>query len=280
MTAHICFPAVDVAPATLSPVWMRILRDELGFDGVVISDALDMAAVAQGVGRGEGAVRALLAGVDLLCTGSPEHPRHYDDRTGLAEVYDAVLAAATEGRLQRARLEQAAYRVRDLGADLAGRRRVTAGQTDPGAQVLARDVLLAVVEVRGRARLGDGDPVVVDLRTAANIAAGGSAPRLTAVLRRRRPGTIDAVGGDAAAVSGPDGAGRPVVAIVDAPHRHPAEREQLAVLLAARPDTVVVQTGLGDDRPLPAHRWVRTWGAGHAHAEVVADLLLGPAGAP
>ena len=55
-----------------------LLRDELGFDGVVLSDALDMRAISAGVGRAAGAVAALGAGVDLLCIGNPVFPEPYD----------------------------------------------------------------------------------------------------------------------------------------------------------------------------------------------------------
>ena len=194
-----------------------------------------------------------------------------------------MLAAAVDGRLPRARLEEAARRVLDLGADVAARRRVAIGRTDPGARTLARDVLLAVVEVHGCVRLG-GTPHVLDLRTGANIAAGRTAPRLPAALRRRAPETTDAVlgNGDAAAVmAGLAGSSQPLVVVVDAPHRHPAEHARLETVMAARPDAVIAQTGLGDHQPLPGDRWVRSWGAGRAHAEVVADLLLDdPDGAP
>ena len=63
-------PALDDAPATLSrAVLAGLLRDELGFDGLVITDALEMRAVAGTVGAEEAAVRALAAGVDALCLG-------------------------------------------------------------------------------------------------------------------------------------------------------------------------------------------------------------------
>ena len=62
-----------------------MLRGELGFDGVVISDALDMHAISRGVGRGPGAVRALAAGVDLLCIGNPCFPEPYDSEAVFAD---------------------------------------------------------------------------------------------------------------------------------------------------------------------------------------------------
>ncbi len=96
MTAHVVFPALDDAPATLSPTLHRLLRDELGFDGVVVSDALDMRAITGGVGLGGGAVRALAAGADLLCLGNPR-----DDVAEHRQVQHAILDALADGSLVR-----------------------------------------------------------------------------------------------------------------------------------------------------------------------------------
>jgi beta-N-acetylhexosaminidase len=67
MTAHVLLPALDAErPATLSPVVLRLLREELGFDGVVFSDDLEMRAVADRFPIGERVLGALRAGVDAL----------------------------------------------------------------------------------------------------------------------------------------------------------------------------------------------------------------------
>ena len=71
MTSHIVVSALDPhRPATFSRTVIGVLRDELGFDGVIVSDALDMAGASAETGIPEAAVRALVAGVDLLCLGS------------------------------------------------------------------------------------------------------------------------------------------------------------------------------------------------------------------
>ena len=109
MTAHLLVPALDDVPATLSRrVLTELLRDELGFDGLVITDALEMRAIADGVGVEEGAVRAIAAGADALCIG---HDLHED---AVAAVVAALVAAVAEGRLPLARLEEAADRVRSV----------------------------------------------------------------------------------------------------------------------------------------------------------------------
>lgn len=70
MTAHVAIPALNDGldlPATLSrPIMQRLLREEMGFDGVIISDAMEMDAIAQGAGQIIDVIAATLAGVDLL----------------------------------------------------------------------------------------------------------------------------------------------------------------------------------------------------------------------
>lgn len=107
MTAHIalpCFDGPDAVPATLSPsVMTGILRDSLGFDGVVVTDALIMGAIVQRFGAGESAVRALEAGSDMLLI--PSH---------LRQAIDAVVAAVETGRITIERLDASVRRVLDL----------------------------------------------------------------------------------------------------------------------------------------------------------------------
>ncbi|MDP9285068.1 MAG: glycoside hydrolase family 3 protein, partial [Actinomycetota bacterium] len=87
MTAHVRVPALDDAPATLSSaIIQELLRGELGYDGVVLADALEMKAVSATVGIEESAVRALSAGVDALCVG-------HDLGEGAVEQIRAALVA-------------------------------------------------------------------------------------------------------------------------------------------------------------------------------------------
>ncbi|MGC1285299.1 MAG: beta-N-acetylhexosaminidase, partial [Streptosporangiaceae bacterium] len=68
MTAHVVFPEIDTVPATISRKFLTdLLRGELGFDGVIVTDALEMAAIGDSEASAEGAVAALAAGADLLC---------------------------------------------------------------------------------------------------------------------------------------------------------------------------------------------------------------------
>jgi beta-N-acetylhexosaminidase len=100
MTGHIAVPALEPdehLPATLSAaISMRLLRDELGFDGLLVTDSLDMAGIAARYSPAEVAVRSMLAGADVLL--SPPIPRAA--LTGLRE-------AAASGRLPMARIDDA-----------------------------------------------------------------------------------------------------------------------------------------------------------------------------
>jgi beta-N-acetylhexosaminidase len=108
MTAHVVFAALDPeVPATLSPrVITELLRGELGYQGVIISDDLDMKAVASHFGVGDAAVRAIAAGCDvlLLCR-NPEHQQ---------QAFDALVAKGTADPTLRQRIADAAERVRKL----------------------------------------------------------------------------------------------------------------------------------------------------------------------
>ncbi|MFI5616769.1 glycoside hydrolase family 3 protein [Streptomyces sp. NPDC051567] len=108
MTAHIVFPALDPSgdPATLSrPIVTGILRERLGFQGVVVTDALDMAGVRQKYGDDRVPVLALLAGCDQLLN-PPD----------LALAQRAVVAAVESGEIARERIEESVLRVLELKA--------------------------------------------------------------------------------------------------------------------------------------------------------------------
>ena len=143
MTAHVVFPAydpVDKVPATLSPVLLGLLRRELGFGGVVITDALDMKAISATVGHGEGAVRSLAAGADLLCIGNPGYPETYDadERLGCRGRRDRRSRRAASarhrptrgGRGPRLRLDRLAG-ARAVGGGCGHRRRCHARGHQP-----------------------------------------------------------------------------------------------------------------------------------------------------
>ena len=108
MAAHIAAPAVTLTdlPATLSPaILTEKLRGELGFQGVVITDALEMGAITQPFGSAEAAVRALQAGADLLLC-----PLDY------CAAFDGVMAALEAGVLRPSRIAESLSRISALRA--------------------------------------------------------------------------------------------------------------------------------------------------------------------
>lgn len=115
MTSHILLPEIDASgPATFSSkILQGLLRDELRFTGVIVSDALDMQGASSEIGIPEAAVRALAAGCDLLCTGVDTTEEEFE--AIVAHVHSAI----AEGRVDAARIADAARRVRELGTSAA-----------------------------------------------------------------------------------------------------------------------------------------------------------------
>ncbi|HJZ88902.1 MAG TPA: beta-N-acetylhexosaminidase [Polyangia bacterium] len=112
MTAHVVYTAIDPAqPATLSATWLRILREELGFGGVVVSDDFEMKAIADHYGTAEAVVRAVLAGCDALLLCSKREPQ--------VEALQALERAAGKNGELRRRIDESAARLRALRQPLA-----------------------------------------------------------------------------------------------------------------------------------------------------------------
>jgi beta-N-acetylhexosaminidase len=115
MTGHLAYPAVDAAPASLSPEWHRILREELGFDGVIVTDDMLMLQhneLPEYADPGENAVRAVAAGSDLLLYVLPADPSEFGISVdGLA---GSIADAVRSGRIPEERLDDAASRVLEL----------------------------------------------------------------------------------------------------------------------------------------------------------------------
>jgi beta-N-acetylhexosaminidase len=107
MTAHVLVPALDEQrPATLSPkIVQDMLRDELGFQGVILSDDLEMKAIATSYAVPEAAVQAIAAGCDglLICSGEADVQ---------AATLEALVHAVEDGRISYKRVEDALKRLR------------------------------------------------------------------------------------------------------------------------------------------------------------------------
>jgi len=106
MSFHGSMPALDSSgvPGTLSPkVLTGLLRGEMGFRGIIISDAMDMRAVLDQFGAAEAVKRAIAAGIDVLI-----------QPLDVSQTIDAVVAGVTEGRYREARLDSSVRRVLEI----------------------------------------------------------------------------------------------------------------------------------------------------------------------
>jgi beta-N-acetylhexosaminidase len=272
MTSHILLPQLDQAhPATMSrPVLHDLLRGELSFSGVIVSDALDMAGASGSLGMTGAAVAALRAGCDLLCLGTD----NTDDQ--IAEIERAVSTAVADGDLASARVSEAMYRVERLASELEAARRL-AGQPPRGAPGWSgSDVkLINTLEVTPealdwRARAADRY-TVVRLESDANIAVG-SAPwgPFTVPAFNAQPTYVITSGYSELP---PLQSGEPVLIVGRDIHRHRFAREAVDRLRSQRVDVLVVDMGWpAADRQ---YADLATFGASRLMGEVLLRWLAG-----
>jgi beta-N-acetylhexosaminidase len=231
MTAHIHVPALTGdEPATFSRrALVDLLRLDLGFAGVVVTDALEMrGSTARAGSVPAAAVRALAAGADLLCIGA-------DVDAELVEATVAEIAAAVrDGRLRDGRVEEASARTAALGAWTLGRASV---QTDPDLGFAAAR---RAVRVEGSVE-GLAAALVVQIEAASTIAEGhvpwGLGPHIGDTDHLR----VDAGRTDVDALIRAAGA-RPIVVVARHLHRTPTARALVESLAKAHP-VVVVEMG-------------------------------------
>ncbi|MGW6744008.1 glycoside hydrolase family 3 protein [Streptomyces sp. NPDC055025] len=180
MTAHIVVPALDPSedPATLSrPIVTGVLREELGYDGVVVTDALGMEGVRQKYGDDRVPVLALKAGVDQLL-----------NPPNLRIAWNAVLAAVRSGEISEARVEESILRILELKERL--------GLFSGDAAVPLRNLDRTVGT---RAHLAAADRIA-ERTTTLLVNENGLLP-----LNRRRQRDVLVVGADPASPSGTTG---------------------------------------------------------------------------
>ncbi|MFV0251825.1 MAG: N-acetylmuramic acid 6-phosphate etherase [Beutenbergiaceae bacterium] len=245
MTGHLRVPALGPAPASLEPAVTELLRG-LGFTGAIMTDALDMGAVTglTDGDLGEVAIRALLAGADLLCLGSPDHI----DGDVVAQIITAIAGAVASGRIPLDRLQAAGTRARDVARAVTERPDLAQALTaldDLGAQIARR-----AITTQGDVSLRAGD-CLLDLRERTDQAAGTS----VAALPRLLAAELGLVLGEL-----PD---RRLAVIT-------RDRGELVdQVLARRPDAVVLHTGVPAAAPAAANL-VLGYGAGRACAAEIA----------
>ncbi|MDQ6944323.1 MAG: beta-N-acetylhexosaminidase [Candidatus Eremiobacteraeota bacterium] len=290
LTAHVIVDAFDTErPATLSPaVLTGLLRHELGYDGVIATDCLEMDAIAKGVGTVRGAVEALAAGADLLLIS------HHLDLAHAAA--DAIAAAVHAGEIPFARLLQAHARVRGLRDRLA--RRIPLADADAVDENAPQEAARrAPTVVRGGPRLRAGKPVtvisfegaVVDNAAVSGRKTSVETPSLSSALRQRgwkseiMRAAIDPAAADidlllehVAALGD-----REFVLVTRDAHLHPAQHDAVARILAQAPDSLIVSARAPYDALLwpAACRIVCIYGDQTISIDGCADVLAGRADA-
>ncbi|MER5446031.1 glycoside hydrolase family 3 protein [Streptomyces sp. NPDC002766] len=274
MSAHILVPSLDRdRPATLSHrVLTDLLRRELGYDGLIVTDGMEMQAIAGTYGIERGSVLAIAAGADAICVGGGLA----DDET-VRRLRDALVSAVRSGELPEARLAEAAERVRSLA-----RWTTTAKEARPQP---VPDPEVGLRAARRALRLTGADtftpltdpPYVAALTPVANIAVGDETPwGVAAELFRLLPGTETGTfsGEDAGlatlAAAGP----RRIVAVVRDEHRHPWMAAALDTILRTRPDTVVIEMGLPQAPPRGTLH-IATHGAARVCGRAAAETITG-----
>lgn len=263
MTAHIVVRSVGDTPATMSrEILHDLLREELGYAGMVMTDALEMRAISATVGVEHGAVHAIAAGADALCLGHDL----FDE--SVVSVRDALVEAVWSGRLTEVRLVEAASRVR-----------ATAAWVSSGApsERVGRDVGR---EAARRALLCEGEPrlsrpaLVVELEPDPGMAAGrlphGSSDWIRDSVKSAESIRLHNGSVDAALAAAKD---RQLVVVVRDAHRHEWERTAVESLLTRADDAVIVETGLPVWRPSGGAAYIATFGAARVNLEAAAERL-------
>ncbi len=300
MTGHLLVPAYDPEfPATLSRrILTGLLREELGFDGLIVTDGIEMQGVRRTYGLEGATVRALAAGADAICVGGD----HADEHTAV-RLRDAIVAAVRNGELSEKRLHDAATRVRKLAAwtretqtaigaravaDAAGAAAhevAVIGGSAVGQAAARRAVRVTVTEAAPDLPL-TCPPHVVEFAPARNIAIGAETPwGVGAPLGTLLPGTTsvrlsaeDLTGvTDATATILAGAGGRPLVLVVRDVHRHPWIADALRGTVAERPDAIVVEMGVPVVVSGGVH--VATYGATRACGEAAAEIIAGSSAA-
>ena len=286
MTSHILLPQLDAEhPATLSPrILQGLLRGELGFEGVIVSDALDMAGASGVHGIPAAAVHALAAGCDLLCIGTGNTAEQ------LEEIARAIESAVASGRLAVERVTDAAARVRALAPEptsASGSGAVTEAAASAASTTLPHDLHARIaasfhVAPSARERLAGAGRIgtVVRIDTAANIAVGDVPWGPFALVAAPDPArSAPAWLADAAVVpldaatplADPADLAGPVLVVGRDLHRHPFAVEAIARLRAARADVVTADLGWPSDDLALAD--IATFGASRAAAQALVSVV-------
>ncbi|HKC26817.1 MAG TPA: glycoside hydrolase family 3 N-terminal domain-containing protein, partial [Jatrophihabitans sp.] len=257
MTAHLMVPALDATSlATVSrPITSALLRERLGFTGTVMTDALEMGALADTIGMERGFVAALAAGADTIETGALDYPHLLD------EIPAAVQRALDQGELALDRLQDAAARTAELASA------ATPHPVPPQPHLARRCIELAGTIPRLPR------PLVVEARPPGGVASGDLPWSLADELAARVPGTtrLDVHDAGEAAAAIATASGRGLVVVVRDPLRH---QWQQVLVDGVRTHPAAVLVDVGWPAPLPEGLpMIRTRGVAPGLLGAAAELL-------
>jgi beta-N-acetylhexosaminidase len=261
MTGHLLVPALDPdQPASMSRrITTDLLRDQLGFEGVVITDAVEMGAVAGAdrAGLPAAVVAALHAGADVVCLGAA------DQRRALEASAAAVLGALADGTLSRDLLAAAASRRQALRARRT--ERFVPSPLDGDAELIARAAALSL-SMRGDARLSAPGVDVLRISASPGYAAGqtrwGVEPHLTGFGIDARE--VEVV---------PAATGRDLVIEIRDAWKSTELTELLQETARRRPDAVIVDAGWPSPELPPVRGSITTHGSGNLASLLAACQL-------
>ncbi|GIG17420.1 hydrolase [Catellatospora methionotrophica] len=279
MTAHLLVPALDPErPATMSrSVLIDLLREQLGFKGLVVTDGIEMASVAQRYGLGGAAALAIAGGADAICVGGESA-----DEAVVELLRTSIVDAVVSGELPEERLAEAASRVAAFAAESAAERGSRAAAAARWHAADRPEIGLAAarraLRVTGAGTLPLAGPAhVVEFGVAMNLAIEARTPwGVGAPLKALRPDTTVVRLDERATVADVLGGaqGRVPVLVCRDPHRHPWLAHLIAAVVAARPETVVVEMGVAAGEPVGALH-LTTYGAAAVCGQAAAEALAG-----
>ncbi|MEY9929226.1 beta-N-acetylhexosaminidase [Catenulispora sp. GP43] len=268
MVAHLLMPEFDAEhPASVSPAVVGgLLRGELGFDGLAVTDGIGMAAVRARYGLAGAAVRALAAGMDLVCVDNNSTD------ADMAAITAAVTEALRDGTLAEARLVEAAEKV---GAFARWRREVREAGA-PEFEAANFDEGLAAA--RRAVRVLRAEDGALPLKAAPHVIEVELPRSLATPLADLLPGTTSSkladIADTPATATAQAPADRPLVVVVRGIQRSPEDLDRVSRLIQERPDTIVVDLGVAHTDPGGA-AWVAGYGISRVCVQATAEVLVG-----
>jgi len=280
MTAHVAVPALTgdaTLPATMSPrVLGDVLRNGMGFDGVIITDSLGMGALDKRFGIEEAAEQAFLAGADILLFGADKGHTPAEQKT----AYAHLLAKFKSGKLPTSRLDESVRRILKLklkfgmltpepaDPDIAPRLTNTAAHRH-AAENLARDSITVIRDDQGLLPLSSASQTLV-LRFGGKSTLPGPLGNARSMSISLNPAPQEAADARQAAASAEQ-----LVILVNQARHNPGQAQLVREL--AGPNTVVALIGAPYDEALfpDAYCMVASYSGIQASMSALSDALFG-----